>query len=266
MTQRDLLSSVVDVSNNPVAVIRNTSTDSRIDRVSAFEAPRSYTDDDVAEMGEGTAGVSLASVLSTMVQDTGAHHAIVDFRPVRVLSLQDSVTLSTHLLIDNVDVNVHQLLGRMTLVLEMTPSNMTDRGTINEVVVRTRDARELDSAGEHGGVVEADDCDVVVQDGVNVLRMHDNPADGMDSAAAVSHRAAENYTPKWNSVPIETVCSGEHRSGGDQRSATFLIPPGAAPIGTLHVGHVRIGLDVGSGASDNAVWTPRERKSGPQKC
>lgn len=121
-----LLSLAIYVSNNPVAVMRNASTDSRVKRVSAFEAPGRYTDDDVGVMSEGTAGVSLASVLSTLVQDTGAHHAIDDVRPAceHRQSFQVCVTLSTHLLVDNVDVNLHQLLGRMTLMLKEKESYM----------------------------------------------------------------------------------------------------------------------------------------------
>ena len=83
----------------------------------------------------------------------------------------------------------------------MTPSNVCDRFTISKIVVRTRDPSELDSVGEHGRVVEADDCNVVVQDGVNVLGVHNNPADSVDGTATVCQRTAKNYSPIWNSVP-----------------------------------------------------------------
>ena len=76
--------------------------------MSALEAPGGYTDDDVPEVSEGTTRVSLASILPADVQDTSAHHTIVDIRIVFVpwLSLQVSIPLSTHLLVDDVDVDV----------------------------------------------------------------------------------------------------------------------------------------------------------------
>ena len=100
--------------------MRNASTNSRIERVGAFEAPGGYTDDDVTEVSERTAGVSSASVLATDVQDTGAHHAIGDIRIVLIIRLspQVSVPLSTQLLVDDVDVNVHKLLRTGASVLK----------------------------------------------------------------------------------------------------------------------------------------------------
>ena len=99
------------ISDDPVAVLRDASVDTRIVGISALEAPRDNTDDDVLVLSEGTTGVSLASVLAADVQDTGAQHVFGDVRPVLVtrLGLQVSVTRSTQILVDGVDVNVLQL-------------------------------------------------------------------------------------------------------------------------------------------------------------
>lgn len=79
---------------------------------------------------------------------------------------------------DKVDTKLNKYLG-------MTPSNVGNSRAISKIIVRAGDPSEFDSVGEHGRVVEADDSDVVVHDGVNVLRVHDNPADGVDSATTV---------------------------------------------------------------------------------
>ena len=87
----------------------------------------------------------------------------------------------------------------------MTPSNVSDRGPVSKIVVGTSDASELDCVGEDGRVVEAYDCHVIVEDRVNVLRVHDNSGDSVNGATAVRKRATENYSPKWNSVPTANI-------------------------------------------------------------
>lgn len=60
---------------------------------------------------------------------------------------------------------------------------MRDNGSVRNIIVGTRDTSSLHGAREHGRAVEADDSDVIVHDGVNVLRVHDDPADSVHAAA-----------------------------------------------------------------------------------
>ncbi|KAF9821552.1 hypothetical protein SFRURICE_005847 [Spodoptera frugiperda] len=94
--------------HNPIGVLSNSCTDSRIEWICAVKSPRCNSDDDVSVVGEGSARVSLTGVLAAHIQDAGAHHAFVDVRPILIirLSLQVSIASCTLFLVDDVHVDM----------------------------------------------------------------------------------------------------------------------------------------------------------------
>lgn len=69
--------------------------------MSAAHAPGGDSHHDVSRQGEGTAGVSLASVLAADVEDASAQHVVGHIRPGAVagLGLQVGVALDAQLLV-----------------------------------------------------------------------------------------------------------------------------------------------------------------------
>ncbi|KAF9418737.1 hypothetical protein HW555_004565 [Spodoptera exigua] len=99
-------------SHNPVSVMRNASTDSWVEGMTATKSPRCDTDNKISVMGQGTTRVTLAGVLATHIQFPRAQHAFVNVWPFLItrLSLEIGITSSTNFLVDDVNMDMQQLL------------------------------------------------------------------------------------------------------------------------------------------------------------
>lgn len=75
------------------------------------------------------------------------------------------------------------------------PADVSNKRSVCQVVVTAGDPRWLDAVGVHSRYVETNDGDVVVQDLIDVLRVHNDALDRVFRTALASERGAEDDAP-----------------------------------------------------------------------
>merc|ERR1712107_561480 len=164
---------------------------------------------------KGTAGVSLARVLSTGLWSHGTDHVLRDPPPVLLLAI---------LVRGDREVNLVQHRGRRTSPMKGSPTG--DRGHLVLVRLlhggRQAGGCHLGGEGHRGG--QAQDGEVVVVVGLPVFRVHDD----LSNVSLVVHTISNVVFSKKNFdrvgivdfAVVDTMSSGEDVARGNKGSAT----------------------------------------------